>query len=235
MTMNKKTITWAYGITTIPERIDTYLPTTLNSLKVAGFTAPRLFIDDCEDIFPYCKFNLPITNHCSRIRIAGNWVLSLYELYIREPNATYFGIFQDDFITSPGLREYLEWCEYPAMGYWNLYTFPCNQKRVPKDQIGWFKSNQMGKGAVALILSNEAVITLLGSTYIVKRFKSVKRGHHAIDGGIIDAFKLQGWKEYCHNPSLVQHTGDVSSHGTHNHQHATSFRGEIFNMLDLTL
>ena len=226
---------WAYGVTTVPERIDSHLPDTLKSLEAAGFPTPRLFIDDCEDIFPYCKFNLPITNRWPRIRIAGNWVLSLYELYIRQPDAQYFGVFQDDFVTYPNLREYLEWCKYPDKGYWNLYTFPCNQLRAPKGKTGWFKSNQMGRGAVALVFSNKAVVTLMGYPYLINRFPNVRRGHHAVDGGIVDAFKPQGWKEYCHNPSLVQHTGDVSSHGTHNQLKATSFRGGSFDCMALTV
>ena len=236
----KKTV-WAYGVTTIPERIDSHLPQTLKSLVAAGFPSPRLFIDDCKDPSNYDCFGLEYTNRWPRIRIAGNWVLSLYELYIRNASADFFAIFQDDFVTYPNLREYLEWCKYPNKGYWNLYTFPVNIKHMrkrlnlPPDQIGWFQANQMGKGAVALVLSNAAVVTLLGYPYLLKRFPNVRRGHRAIDGGIVDAFKPQGWKEYCHNPSLVQHTGDISSHGNHNQQRADCFCGESFECMALTV
>ena len=161
-------------------------------------------------------------------------MLSLYELYIRNPLADRYAMFQDDFVTYRGLREYLEHCEYPEKGYLNCYTFPRNQKRAPKDgATGWYLSDQLGKGAVALVFSHDAMQVLLTAHHMWSRPQSVKRGHRAIDGGIVDSFKKAGWREYVHNPSLVQHTGITSTMGNRRHQLATSFRGEEFDARDL--
>jgi len=49
----------------------------------------------------------------------------------------------------------------------------------------------------------------------------------------VTALKKVGWKEYVHNPSLIQHTGKISIIGNGNHPLAPSFKGEEFDALDL--
>ncbi len=137
---------------------------------------------------------------------------------------------------------------YPAKGYLNLYTFPHNQpselaKRtsggerthpeINGDETGFYRACQNGKGAVALVFDNEAVRFLLSRKHMVDRVLNEVRGHRAIDGGVVDAMRQEGWVEYCHNPSLVQHTGLVSSMGNGQHALATSFRGEDFDLRTL--
>lgn len=233
--MRAHELVWEYGITTVLSRINDLFPKTLNSLMNAGFDTPRIFVDGCtpsEALVGYAKFNLPLTIR-DNVRTAGHWVLSLYELYIRNPAAERYAIFQDDFVTVKNLKRYLEIVPYPSQGYLNLYTFPSNQSIAPQDHTGWYVANQLGRGAVALVFSNEAVRKLLASPYMVDRFQSTVRGHKAIDGGVLETMKRYDWKEYVHTPSLVQHTGLVSSMGNPQHLQAISFPGEDFNALDL--
>jgi hypothetical protein len=140
-------------------------------------------------------------------------------------------MFQDDFITYKNLRQYLESCEYPEKGYWNLYTFPSNQTLCPKDYVGWYPSNQRGLGAVALVFSRQAVMTLFMQPHFIERPLDALRGWRSIDGGIVTALKQAGWREYVHNPSLVQHMGVTSSMGNGIQQQATSFRGADYDAL----
>lgn len=231
--IEKSTMRWTYGITTVPSRFNDLFPQTLEALANGGFDSPRIFIDsNGPEIEQYKQFNLPITSR-DNIRTAGHWVLTLWELWIRDTTAERYAIFQDDFICVRNLRRYLELVPYPSEGYQNLYTFPSNQALAPKDFTGWYPSNQQGKGAVALVFSNEAVTKLLGQRYLVERFRCLKRGHKAIDGGIVDAMKAVGWREFVHTPSLIQHTGDKSSMGNPPHLKATSFPGIEYNALDL--
>jgi hypothetical protein len=137
-----------------------------------------------------------------------------------------------------GLRLYLDHAPYPGDGYLNLYTFPSNQQLCPKDNegnpaVGWYESNQMGRGAVALVFSQEAVEELLSSRYMFQRPKCPRRGHKAIDGGVVSALKEVGFKEMVHNPGLVQHTGVVSSMGNRPHEQCPSFPGEEFDLRTL--
>lgn len=229
---------WSYGVTTVPSRRHTFLPRTLNSLAVAGFDKPRLFIDGAKDASEYASLGLDTTVHYPTIRTAGNWILSLLELYVRNPVGERFAIFQDDLITYRNLRQYLEKCKYPENGYWNLYTFPKNQaladSRLGEGKKGWYESDQLGKGAVALIFSREAVCNLLGQRYLFDRCQDGNRGWKSIDGGIVCAMKIANYREYVHSPSLVQHTGQTgSSMGNKVHPLAPYFLGEDTDALTL--
>ena len=223
---------WSYGITTVPSRLHDLFPRTLESLKLAGFDRPHIFVDGgrAED---YTKFGLPVTVRSSNVRTAGNWVLALSEVYMRDPNADLFAVFQDDFVTYKNLRQYLERLDYPNNGYLNLYTFPENEKVRPKNHKGFYLSNQLGKSAIALVFDRVAVTKLMGNPYLWVRFQDAHRGHRAIDGGIVQAMTNMGYKEYVHWPSLTQHTGLESSMGNSRQQLSECFAGEDFDALAL--
>lgn len=230
---------WVYGVTTVPQRRKDLLPQTLASLKEGGFDRPRLFVDGDGDAVSWeCEFGLEVTCRYPTIRAYGNWLLALEELYIREPTADRYAMFQDDFITYRNLRGYLERCKYPDKGYLNLYTFPSNQKEIP----GWYEGAllnsgpegwQTGRGAVGLVFNREAVQVLLAHQHMIERPTHAGEGHKKIDGGVVTAMNKAGWREFVHNPSLVQHTGDVSAIGNKPHKKALSFRGAEFDALQL--
>jgi hypothetical protein len=258
---------WATAITTCPSRRHTPLATTINSLKAAGFigdteaTCPRIFVDGEHDLKGWSTqyAPCPVTIRTPpALKVAGSWVLTLYELYIRNPKADRYAIFQDDFVTYRNLRQYLEKCKYPdggdrrvPRGYWNLYTFPSNQELADQNKLGngWFQSRQTGRGALALIFDKFTVIKLLGTSYLVERFQDLIGGWRSIDGGIVTALKNVGIKEYTHNPSLVQHIGHVSSFDKRKgvagddpnfpkytwfqSDYAKNFKGEQFDAMEL--
>lgn len=257
---------WAYGVTTVPERINDLLPQTLKSLDRAGFGSPDLFVDGAtntegEQIAK--RFGLRTVCRYPKIRVHGNWILALMELFIREPCAERYAVFQDDFITCKNLRSYLEKCRFPKCGYWNLYTYPSNQQICPKDSmgrdaIGWYEARtlnsgttmQSGRGALGLVFDGEGVVTLLSAKTMVERPMDLSLGWRKIDGGVVNSMNIAGYREYVHNPSLLQHTGIVSSfdkrhrtgqgksegyppyHWPKEHL-ATSFPGEDFDLLTL--
>lgn len=225
---------WSYGVTTVPSRRNTLLPRTLASLAKAGFDKPHLFIDKMEDEegLNYDGFDFVDTRHSPKLGVTGNWFLSLWELFIREPKADRYAIFQDDFVTYKGLREYLEKVSYPPRGYLNLNTFPRNEQ-LAKGVEGWYLSKQTGKSATALIFDTEAVETILLDYHWIGKFRSGRKSHCNVDGSIIDLMKPKGFKEYVHMPSLVQHTGDISSFSGKKYPKSNSFRGEDFNILEL--
>lgn len=223
---------WSYGVTTVDRRCKDLLPRTLASLARAGFDRPHLFVDGPKDPAAYKDFGLDCTFRQPKVRTAGHWALSIAELYVREPAAERYALFQDDLVTCRNLRAYLERRSYPPKGYCNLYTFPCNQQLCPKGVIGWHQSNQQGKGAVALVFSREALVTLLLQPHFVRRPQTV-RSWFSIDGGVVWALGKAGWREYVHNPSLVQHTGTLSTMRGKHHPLAPSFPGEEFDALEL--
>ncbi len=230
-------IRWAYGVTTVPSRRDDLLPRSLQSLSRAGFDTPHLFIDGCDDSESYRReFGLDVTARCPKVRVAGHWTLSLWELYVRNPSAHRFALFQDDVIYTTNLRAYLDRTPYPTAGYLNLYTVPVNEALRPKSGEGvegvipgFYPSNQMGKGALALVFDLDTVVKLLSSPEFVRRPQDVNRGHRSIDGGVVTALKKVGITEYVHFPSLVQHVGDISSMGNSLKKKPDSFPSETFD------
>ena len=212
---------WAYGVTTCPERRKTLLPITLASLKKAGFGEPRLFVDGAseKDYAEWAELGLELTFRYPRMRVFGNWILALGELFIRDPGADRYVIFQDDIMASKNLRGYLEQLPYPDEGYWNIYTFPMNETLRPEGYIGFYPSNQLGKGALGLVFDRRGVITLLKHDYVVRRPPDPKTTNDAeqarwwkcVDGMVATALAKDGYKEYVHYPSLLQHTGGENS------------------------
>lgn len=199
---------WAYGVTTVAERSHGLLRRTLGSLAKGGFDQPRLFIDGESDY----RRELPTTVHVPKVGGVVNWMLSIWELYATDPDADRYALFQDDLVTYPHLRDYLEACDYPAKGYWNLFTFMENTGRVQDKPDGWYKSSQRGRGAVALVFDRESVTTLFRTKHFVMRLQNEPhRRHRSVDGLIVTAMREAGWYEYIHNPSLVQHTGLTTS------------------------
>jgi hypothetical protein len=225
-------VKWSYGITTVPQRLGTTLPKTIASLAAAGFDKPQLFIDGPSSGFE--SFNLPMTSHSPGVRVFGNWYLALLELYVREPGASRYAIFQDDIIACRNLKDYLDKVPYPDKGYWNLYTVPKNQERMPKTgATGFYLSNQMGRGALALVFDRITVTTLLSQPDFVQHPQDVTGGWRNVDGSVVTSLAKASWKEYVHHPSLVQHTGIDSSIGNAYKADAESFPGETFNALEL--
>jgi hypothetical protein len=243
---------WAYGVLTCPQRMNTLLRRTLTSLHRGGFEYPHVFADgvshaDAVSLSDALGSRLSVRHPA--VMVSGHWVLSAHELLIRYHRAERFALFQDDMVCVRGLREYLERAPHPPRGYCNLYTFPSNQSFCPRDdsgrpRVGWFKSRpvdgnnptfQTGRGAVALVFSREALVTLLSSRSLVEKcLASEERTRlKRIDGGIVNAMNLAGWSEYVHHPSLVQHTGVLSTVGNNPHPEAESFPGEDSSALDL--
>jgi len=207
-------------------------------LAKTGFDEPRLFIDGKpEQVFPAHLLRYAPVIRYPAIRIVGNWILSAWELYIREPEADRYAIFQDDIVTCLNLREFLERSPFPKDGYLNLSTHPTNEKMGK----GWVKSNQCGKGALALVFDNDGLKALLGSPYLVGKVSNTTvaigatypGGQTSVDGAIVTAMKLAKRREYIHNPSLVQHTGYVSAMRNRPQPAIRTFSGEEFDALSL--
>ena len=225
----KKPLIWGYGVTTVPERRTTLLRRTLASLCGGGYPEPHLFVDGLPSAGDYQQ-GIARTFHTTPVRVSGNWILSAWELFLRSPHCDRYAIFQDDIVVCRNLREYLDRCEYPRCGYWNLCTYPKNLMLTGGKQ-GWCYSDQMGKGAQGLVFDNETFRALLNSHYLTERARRGRLGHRSIDGTISYAMKHLKVKEYCHNPSLIFHTGDVSSQKNDKQPVIESFPGEDYDAL----
>lgn len=231
---------WSYGITTVPNRRDDLLPRTLASLKAAGFDHPRLFVDGCTNTESWAsEFGLPVSGRPTRLSIFGNFILALWELYVLDPAADRYALFQDDILISRGARGYLDRCHFPQRGYWNLHTVPQNERLAPKGTHGWFVSNCRGRGALGLVFDLAGVQYLLSNSQIVGRPRDGIKGKRNVDGAVAHAMNRagadrSGFLEYCHVPSIVQHNGNQrSAMGNKPQPMSETFRGEQFDLTTL--
>lgn len=228
-------IQWCVGVTTVLSRRETTLPKTLQCLEKGGFRDVTLFVDGCSnyDVEKYLGYSSVFRGKSAGV--AGNWILAMTEMYIRNPTAHRYAIFQDDGLCYRNLKQYLNECQYPEDGYWNLYSFPENEKVLEKNGIskGWGLSNQKGKSALGLVFSRSMVVELLSNKKFVERHQDVQRGKVSIDGGILNAMQSMGYQEYCHFPTLMMHIGTISTLNHPQYPVPTSWKGEDFNALDL--
>jgi hypothetical protein len=219
---------FAYGITTVPERRFRELPNTIQSLSVAGFDEPILFIDgiahDSTNL-DYDQLGLQLIFRGSRVGGYANWVLGLVELYLRNPTADRFVMFEDDLLACIHLHRYLEGCAYKEMAYYNLLTHNQYIQIIQAVPEGWFPSGQRGLGAVGLMFDNQTASQLLAYDLLLKNCTTCNRPR-SIDGAICNALSRVGIKEYVHWPSLLQHTGIESTQG-HNYGTVGSFNPEF--------
>lgn len=217
---------WAIGLTTVYSRYCTSLPETLNSLRLAGFPLAHIFLDGRTNS-QYGEYKHTVRDYS--LGAFGNWICALWELYVSNPFAAKYAMFQDDFICCRNLFPFLDVQVLPDDQYWNLYTWNHNAR----DATGWHLSDQMGKGAVALVFPNAFVRQLLNHVHMVEKPRQEKRSNSSIDGAVVEVAKQIGVKEVCHSPSLTQHTGKISSIGNHEHPQCRTFPGERFNALDI--
>lgn len=255
---NKLEIKWACGITTVPQRRTTTLTRTISSILSSGFPSPHLFIDVQPNVeegeYPYLPdlvkeyqsdYGFAFTLHSTNIRAFGNWYLSLSELYIRNPHANRYVLFQDDVVLCSDLREYLDQCIYPDKSYFNLMTFPQNEaekfnyfeKGTPEGKMtGWYPSNQKGKSATGYVFDRSTLMEILRSEHLLRRVQDEKKGHQNIDGALSDTLRMRGYVEYVHSPSLIRHIGIETTMGRDHPQKQPldlSFKGENWSALDV--
>lgn len=255
-------VVWSVGVTTVASRRHTYLPKTLEALARGGFTSLRLFVDGDADHEGWAE---QFKGHQIRCRpqqlgVVGAWIGSLTELYLASPRADRYALFQDDLTCSAHLRQYLERSGYPHRGYLNLYTFTAGNEAVVRGKpVGWHEAclvnppdrnpnlYQAGRGAVALVFDNEAVRAALSSPGLWHKPSSPDLGHTSgrikIDGALVTCMNNAGFREYIHNPSLVQHAGFESSRPEaqdpnsgayrYGHMQAQTYRGDGFDLLTL--
>ena len=229
---------WAYGVTTCSQRLTTQLPRTLASLAAAGFDRPRLFLDG-QGVMPQAAAGLPCTVRDAPVGPFGNWILAAWEIYLRQPKADMYALFQDDVMLCRNVRQYLERRQHPAGGYLNLFTFASNEHKIFGRPQGWHRSDQLGKGALALVFDHQTLITLFNQKHMVDKAQLPNRryrgpGVNNVDGAVQHALVIQArMTEYVHQPSLVQHTGDRGTLGNPRHPQARTFPGEGFDALTL--
>ncbi len=222
---------WAVGVTTSPRRLPT-LESCVHSVIQAGWTEPVLFLDG-EVELPTALSGL---NYCRRVPAVGafpNYVLSLSELYMRDPNADAYLLIQDDaiFVPSNATKSYLEKVLWP-------YDGPCIaslycSKKYEQVNAGWHLfPGKWVWGAVAFAFSNAAAKqTLSDPALLAHRAQPGRDGLSKIDVVLGQIASTQKIPLIFPSPSLVQHIGTISTIWEYaravNARHASQFIGDL--------
>lgn len=242
VSVDGRSLPWSYGVTVVPERAQ-ILKATLQSLSNAGFTEPIIFVDDSLENSKslwYLADSYQIVYRGKRRKTYSHWVLSLFELFSANKDAARFALFQDDFVTYKNLKSYLDALPYPEDGYWNLYTGVPNKKGFATtnedlakqaESPGFILSNQKGHGALGLVFDSRMLTTIFKSEILITRMWDPTLADGNVDGFVVETMRRAGFKEYIHSPSLLKHTGVISSMGNPTHPETSLFLGEEFNAL----
>lgn len=200
---------WAIGITIAPRKYPT-LPKTLKALKAAGWDTGIIFAEPGSYID--CGPNWPYVHRFKQTGIFGNWMLGLYELFIRNIDADAFFMIQDDIVLAPGTRQYLEnalwFTDQPHL----VSLFGPNA--IDKDPSnGWRSSLAYAGGPNSIIMSHETVQEIL-SSLVPLRYYGVRNQQKVSfdDLGIFVLMSHNEWPVFYPKPSLGDHIGHQSTH-----------------------
>ena len=218
----RKEATWACGVTTAPREKPT-LTRTLESIEKAGFPAPTIFSDDRGVACPL-SYSERITQRAARLGAFPNFYCGLTELFMGNPTADYYAMFQDDVRLTENCRWYLDDVLSPSGNQvHSIYT----SSRYSGDYCGsgllttnHLIDNRYARwvfvtegwdyvGALAFVFSQESINTFLTSPVAVQHRHS-EYGLRCVDSIVGKVFKTVR----AHYPSLAQHIGDTSTiHG----------------------
>lgn len=215
----------ATAVTSSPRGVGnvSYLGNTLTSIVEAGFIHPEVFYDGADKfVDPYlmCQYDFHTTTR--KLGPYGNWLRAMKYLVNMEPQAQWYAIFQDDIVVAKNthdwfLEEFPKLCVDEYLGCVSLYTSKVNQQPLS----GWYTLEdcpQNGKdsplwaraqGACAMVMPRLAAIEFLKRRVRIgsRNGPELRVAEFCVDSGI---------KYYTHTPSLVEHTGKVSSIGEYN-------------------
>ncbi len=202
---------WAVGVTTAP-RAQPSLADCLTSMKSAGWTDPRLFVDGHVDV-PEPFDGLPRTARTPQLGAWPSYYLALAEMLMREPAADAFLLVQDDVVFAPGfdVRTYLEQAFWPGKKP-AIVSLLCPGPYTRPDP-GWYPFNDDWIwGAQAFVFSPLAARAFLADTSVVCHRDSRDRNPTAdIDWCVGQWASRHKQPIYYPTPSLVQHVGQISS------------------------
>ncbi len=197
---------WAVGLLTAPRPNPTILR-TLRSLEAAGFDSIHVFAEPGSWI-PGEFADLPVTVHGQTLGNLGNFYTSLVALYMIQPEADCYALFQDDIEAAQGLRE---WCDHQFWpndtGLVSLFT----PRAYGSEKAGW-QLLTLGLsrtfGAQAFVFRRDILKEFLTDGASLEHRQTRVHGDDAVVG---EWAICRGIGIAYHHPSPVQHIGEVSS------------------------
>jgi glycosyltransferase involved in cell wall biosynthesis len=199
-------LAWAVGLLTAP-RPESTVHRALRSLKAAGFERVHVFAEPGSWI-PEQFRDLPVTMHGETLGNLGNFYACIVGLYMTQPLADCYAVFQDDVEVARGLRP---WCDrqfWPLdAGLVSLFTSRLHGART----VGW-RVLKLGRyrtfGAQAFVFRRDVLEQFLTDRRALG-FRARRR--HGSDAVVGEWAARHGVGIAYHTPSLVQHVGTAAA------------------------
>ncbi len=213
---------WAVGVQTC-NRSENYLDHSLQQISLAGWDKLNIFADVSTNI----SVPFPVSYRPYQFGDWSNWICGLFELYILNPKANYFLMFEDDITCCSNLKIYLEWA-IPRLGEFgclSLYTPDVYRKE------GWHDESDAAwslVGAQAILFTRKSLKRFLSNEKIINYSETSNVAKDCAIG--IWAFKQE--KVLYHTPSLVNHCGKVSMTNARMHK-SFDYVGDSFDASSL--
>lgn len=211
---------WAIGVQTC-NRNENYLNHSLESVSRGGWDHLTIFADYESNI----SSNYPINYRPYQFGDWSNWICGLFELYVLNPKANYFLMFEDDITCCKNLKTYLEWA-IPRLGDFgclSLYT----PNRYKKEIDCWHDESDADwalVGGQAILFTRKSLKRFLSNEKILNYSELSNIAKDRAIG--IWAFKQE--TVLYHTPSLVNHCGENSTTGSIMHK-SIDYVGDDFD------
>lgn len=220
-------IEWAAGITAAKRPARETLPLCLETLAAAGWAEPIIFADGHDVELPAGSRAVIRQDKAGAL---CNFYAAAAELVARYPDAAHL-LGQDDTTYTRGIRQYLENAGWPPDAILlKLYT--ADDCRGP---AGWHEIPQKleMRGAQAYVFPPGQLARFLASDETSKQRRGTYRQNQAIDNVVARWARTQRGRQYCHTPSLCQHTGQKNSILGHDMPPAKDYPGNDFDAATL--
>lgn len=217
--LGKANLNWSTCIITAPRQHPTLLR-CMQNLQSAGWRDFRIFAEPgCEDL-PRDQ-GIPIVERVGSLGAWPNWYLALAELLMRQPNADFYFLLEDDALLyqgQPNLKSYVEQSlvSNPQLAFASLYCADA----IMANQIGWVSGN-LGKyfiGALALVIPKESALKLMTNENVARHRETGGEDHGTkLTDAVLGRWAFENQlRVLVHNPSLVDHIGNTSTLGNDN-------------------
>lgn len=195
---------------------------TIDSIKEAGFFDLSFFVDGRFAKLTRLEQHGMVIHRKRAIGAWPNFYLPLVKMVMRDSNADYYLLAEDDVLFCRDVFDYLAQGRH-AIQVGSLYTSGRVENVLREKGVGFHTLNpgwNVASGNLAILFSNELAFQFMQSEFVVRYRKSppqdLDRKHYRVDGlhhtdSVVGRFaKVAGCGIQYHYPSLCQHIGEES-------------------------
>jgi hypothetical protein len=224
---------WSVGIAAAPRSSDSYLKHTIESVA-SNFQDVHVFAEPLLEN----PGGVILHRHGEQFGDWSNWLCGLFSLIAIRPKTDYFLMLEDDVSLCKNLEYYLEGLipqigKFAALSIYTPRRYARNYGRYVHNECHGIQT----WGSQALVFGRHEAVRFLSSPEVLlhRSYGDNYQGRDISNARKDAIIGLWADREnlplYFHSPSLVQHTGLISSLG--NESHESLYVGSDFDAMQL--